>query len=299
LLDELRRDPGQPVRLVCAADSVYSFASAPGPDQPGRDARFRERQDLSILQRLGLVPGAIRPALDLFERLFQRIPEAAPICATGHGFSAIWQGCPCAQAGDYEKGIACGLAALLPMRSVAEKSQAKRASVAAIREATELAIRPHHLLCLSCFHRGRRAADIAPIEEDNLAEAIQAMQARPAIPVRLVRGCCMICPPCSRFEPSTNRCLGGSSMALRDQKKDLDVLCRLDLDFGDVLPARDLLRRLYRSVRSTTEICGNGDGIVRSPEWSVCGGSEGNPGYPLARAMGLGIEGASPDGNDE
>jgi hypothetical protein len=35
------------------------------------------------------------------------------------------------------------------------------------------------------------------------------------------------------------------SMALRDQKKDLDVLQKLGLKYGDTLPARRLLKRLY------------------------------------------------------
>ena len=150
LIARLRQDPAQPVRLVCAADSVYAFASS------GEAARSEEKRDLDILQRLGLVPGDTRPALDLLERLFQRIPDAVPIC-TGKPGSRVWQGCPQAHSGAYEAGIARGVAALLPLRSAEEKAQAKRDSVAAIRAAAELAIRPHHLLCLTCFHRGREA----------------------------------------------------------------------------------------------------------------------------------------------
>ena len=291
LLAQLRADPAQPLCLVCPTDSVYSYAN-PGifPAAPEENERFQERRDLTILQRLGLVPGDTRPAIDIFERLFERIPEAGPICSTGATHSPTWKGCPRANSGAYEEGIARGLATLLPSRTAEQKAKVKRISVDEILAANELAIRPHHLLCMTCFHCGREAEDIEPIQEDNLAEAIQAMQKRPDIPVRLVRGCCMICPPCSRYEPSTNRCLGGRSMALRDQKKDLDVLHRLDLDYDAALPARELLSRLY-SIRSTTEICGNGDGIARSPEWSICGGPEGNAGYPLARAMGLGVPG--------
>lgn len=279
VLAEIRADPSLPLRLVCGEH--LSLAE--------------EKRDLDVLQRLGLVPGDIRPALDLFERLFQRIPDAAPICAPGHSRSSAWEGCPRAPSGAYAAVVARGVSALLSLRSAAAKAQAKAASVAAIRTASELAIRPHHLLCLTCFHRGREAAAIAPIQEDNLAEVIQAMQANPAIPVRLVRGCCMVCPPCSRYEPRTNCCLGGNSMALRDQKKDLDVLYALGLEFGAVLPARDLLRQLYAAIRSTTQICGYGDGVARSPEWGVCGGPEGHPGYPLGRAKGLGVPGAMPD----
>jgi len=292
LLARLRDDPGQPVRLVCAADSVYAYARPEAAGASCGGARFQEKRDLDILQRLGLVPGDTRPAIDLFERLFLEIPEAGAICSGGD--APAWEGCPRAKSGDYEAGIARGLPALLPSRSAEEKAQVKEDTVAAILAADELTIRPHHLICMTCFHRGREADDVAPIQEDNLAEVIWAMRARPDIPVRLVRGCCMICPPCSRYEPATGHCLGGRSMALRDQKKDIDVLHKLGLDYGAVLLARDLLKRLYRAISSTTEICGYGDGMARSPEWSVCGGPEGKPGYRLARAMGLGVPGAAP-----
>ena len=100
----------------------------------------------------------------------------------------------------------------------------------------------------------------------------------------------MICPPCSHYEPKTNLCLGGQSMALRDQKKDLDVLQKLGLKYGDTLPARRLFKRLYERIPSTRDICGYGDGEERAPEWRICGDPEGNETYRKAREAKLGVK---------
>ena len=142
---------------------------------------------------------------------------------------------------------------------------------------------------MACFHGGR--TKLGPIAEDNLFEAIDVMQKSPRIPVRLVQGCCMICPPCSAYEPATNNCVAPSGMSLRDQKKDLDLLRLLNLKYGDVLPADELYRRVFAAVRSTREICGHGDGVMRGFEWTICGGPRGNPGYVKARAAALGLPG--------
>jgi hypothetical protein len=82
-------------------------------------------------------------------------------------------------------------------------------------------------------------------------------------------------------------------MGLRDQKKDLDVLQLLGLQYGDTLPARKLYERLFAAVEDTTQVCGYGDGVARSPEWSVCRGSEGSEQYHRARAARLGLPGSS------
>jgi hypothetical protein len=100
----------------------------------------------------------------------------------------------------------------------------------------------------------------------------------------------MICPPCASYDPASKLCLGGLSMALRDQKKDLDVLQKLGLKYGDTLPARKLYRLVFERIPSIRDICAYGDGEVRAPEWSICGSSQGNPPYQKARAARLGIE---------
>jgi hypothetical protein len=141
---------------------------------------------------------------------------------------------------------------------------------------------------MSCFY-GAHLDKLAPIKEDNLFEAIDAIHKNPDIPVTLIPGCCMICPPCSHYDPETNLCLGGRSMALRDQKKDLDVLQKLGLKYGDTLPARQLYELLYERIPSTRDICGWGDGEVRAREWSICGDPQGKETYRKARAAKLGI----------
>ena len=80
-------------------------------------------------------------------------------------------------------------------------------------------------------------------------------------------------------------------MALRDQKKDLDVLQLLDLTYGDVLPARELLGRLYANVHSTRQVCGYKDGILRAPEWRICSEPEGALRYDKGRAARIGVHG--------
>jgi hypothetical protein len=142
---------------------------------------------------------------------------------------------------------------------------------------------------MACFHGGRE--DLAPIAEDNLFEAIDVIQQNPDIPVTLVRGCCMICPPCSQYDPATGLCISPHAMGLRDQKKDLDVLQLLGLQYGVTLPARELYERLFEVVEDTTQVCGYGDGVARSPEWSVCRGPEGSEQYRRARAARLGLPG--------
>ena len=82
-------------------------------------------------------------------------------------------------------------------------------------------------------------------------------------------------------------------MGLRDDKKDLDTLRRLGLRYGDIVPARELLQKLFIAVKNTTEICGYGDGVERSREWRVCGGPTGKESFGRARQVGLGVNGVS------
>jgi hypothetical protein len=99
----------------------------------------------------------------------------------------------------------------------------------------------------------------------------------------------MICPPCHGYDPAGDRCIAGVGMALRDELKDLDVLQRLGMAYGDRLPARELFARLYERIPSTRVICGHGDGVYRGPEWRVCGEPEGDARYVKARDEGLGF----------
>ena len=287
LLAAMQKDPNMPVTLRANVDSVYRFQN-PGPadDTPGGKL-FNEKRDLDILQRLGLVPGSTRPALELFERLFKKLPTSEHICGLPEG-PETWRGCPAAGSGNYEKGLAKGLYSIFPHRDKAEKARAKTESVKAMYEADMLLIRPHHLLCMACFHAGRET--LKPIEADNLFEAVDIIQKNPGTPVKLIRGCCMICHSCDRYNPKTGLCSGGLGMNLRDQKKDLDTLRLLGLKYGDVLPARRLYELVFERIPSTRLVCAFGDGEVRGTEWSICSGPEGSERYVKARKCNLGID---------
>jgi hypothetical protein len=254
---------------------------------------YNDLRDLTVLQRLGSVPGNTLPAIDLFGSILDAIPSSQGICGYPESEAPGWPRCRFADSGNYERGVVSGIGAIVPERTAAEKQEAKNESADACYRAARLRIRPHHLLCLSCFHGGRSGETLVPIQEDNLCECIQAMQRNPDIPVELVRGLCMVCPPCSAYHACSNLCIGGSSMGLRDDKKDLDALRRLGLCYGDVVPARELLQSLYRAVKTTTEICGYGDGLERSREWRVCGGATGKEPFIRARHAGLGVNGVS------
>ncbi len=295
ILAAVRNEPIRPVRLRCHSDSVYRYQNpGRGDDTPEGDL-FNEKRDLDIIQKLGLAPGDTRPAIDMFERLLKSVPTAMAICGYQTTTSEAWRGCARAALGDYEKGRTLGIRAIIPPREDKDKAQAKETSVEAIQQADVLLIRPHHLMCMSCFHGGK--AELAPIVEDNLYEAIDAVQKSPAIPIKLVRGCCVICPPCSHYDPESTLCIGGRSMALRDQKKDLDVLQKLGLEYGATLPAKELFALLYERIPSTRLVCAWGDGEARSPEWSVCGDPEGREPYEKAREAMLGIVDSSGSGH--
>jgi len=286
----IRKNPVMPIRLYCNTYTIFRFQNPQHDEDTPGGRLFNEKRDLDILQRMGLVPGDTRPAIDLFARLLDSVPTAEGICG-GEQTGREWKGCPRAHSGFYEKGHALGLQAVVPGRTEEEMARTKRESVEEMYRSKELRIRPHHLMCMTCFHGGK--SKLAPIKADNLFEAIDIIQKSPDIPVRLIEGCCMICPPCKSYHPATALCIGGQSMGLRDQKKDLDVLRRLGLKYGDLLPARRLYRLLFEKIHSTTEICGYGDGIERSHEWRVCCGPDGSAGYVKAREANLGIEGGS------
>ena len=289
ILAAVRSDRKTPIRLRCNVDTVYRYQNPGAGEDTPEGELFNAKRDLDVIQKLGLVPGDARPAVDMFERLLANVPTAKGICGYGTVTAETWRGCARAERGSYEKGHALGINAILPPRDEQEKADFKKTSAAAVYRAETLRIRPHHLMCMSCFY-GARMDKLAPIKADNLFEAIDVIQKSPDVPVTLVAGCCMICPPCSHYEPETNLCLGGRSMALRDQKKDLDVLEKLGLKYGDTLPARKLYELLYERISSTRDVCGYGDGEERAPEWRICGDPEGNETYRKARAAKLGIK---------
>lgn len=291
-----RKNPILPLTLRCNVSSIFRYQNPGRAEDTPEGPLFNDRRGLHILHKLGMVPGDTRPAIMLFKHILNSIETGEGICDGGRSDSDVWREQSDVTAEDYAKGRALGLDAIIPPRSDEEMARVKIESAKVTIEADHLYLRPHHAMCMSCFY-GRRlnaGEPLAPIAPDNLYEAIVAIHRNPEIPVTLVQGPCMICPPCHGYDPDTNLCIAPVSMGLRDEKKDLDVLFRLNLEYGDTLPAREYFRRLYDEIHSTTEICGNGDGVARLPEWSVCGGPAGDPGYVRARKERLAIPGLCP-----
>jgi len=287
IVKKVQENPYVPLQLFCNVKSIYSYQN-PGTeyDTPEGDL-FNKKRDLDILQKLGLVPGDMRPAYEMFFRVYNNIPSSLDICSYRDETSTVWNGCRLAKTGNYEEGISMGIKAIFPERSACSMKEAKQISVKEIYEATLLRIRPHHLMCMACFHAGQ--SKLEPIEEDNLFEAIDVIRKNPLIPVELIAGPCMICPPCECYRPAHNLCVSGSGMGLRDEKKDLDVLQILGLKYGDIRPAKELYQLLFSRVPSTTMVCGYRDGVLRAPEWRVCRGPSGSEQYVKARKANLGI----------
>lgn len=282
----IRETPNIPIRLVCNVDGLYRYQNPGRTMDSTGGCLFNEKRDLDILQKMGMSPGDTRPARDLIERLLRSVKTVRDICGdAGLRASPAWRGCPLAGSGAFEREHAKAFTKLIPERSAREKATAKQCSAAAIYRAKRLSIRPHHLMCMACFY-SRQA--FVPIAEDNLFEVLDVMRKKPDIPVTLVRGCCMICPPCSAYDSATGLCIGGHGMGLRDQKKDLDVLRRLGLNYGDTLPAKVLYQRLFRRIRSAKEICGFQDGIERGEAWTICD-TIAKRAYERSRVSGMGV----------
>lgn len=289
ILHEIRRNPCLPVRVRCNVDSTYSFQCPGNSENTPEGDLFNVRRDLEILMRLGLMPGATWVASDLVRRLYAEIRSCRDICDVSGPASAYWRGCARAASGFFEKGIALGVRVFLPGRSSEEMKRVKRESAQAINDASLLRIRPHHLMCMTCFHG--RMPILKPIEPDNLYELIAAIHRNPRIPITLTKGCCMVCPPCPEYHPETEQCLGYCAMSLRDERKDLEVLMRLGMNYGDTLPAAELFSRLFAAIATTVDVCGNHGEPVCGPAWKTCGGPEGKDAYLRGRAAGIGIPG--------
>ncbi len=282
VLGRVKADPTVSLRLTSDADRIRHYtAVAPGPlTEDQRLAVFNRKRDLDILQRLGLAPGDTRRARYLYTLLFERVETPVGICAYD---TPGWSGCELARSGAYEQVRQQNWQAVVYARSVEEMAEYRRVNVAGIEAAERLFLRPHHLMCMSCW-LGRGGS--GERGNDTIGELYQKIIDYPNIPVTLVEGPCMACDCCDGFHPPTGRCVHDCGL-VRDYKKDLDVFCKLGLFPGDTLPARELVERLYATILDTTEVCGYGDGQVTSHEWSICHGPTGSEGYRVARARGL------------
>ncbi len=178
-LDELQKriaaNPFCVLKLRCDVESTFRFQNPGGADDTPEGKSFNRRRDLTVLQRLGLLPGAEVPACDLLRHLARPnvgIAAVRDICCFEHVTAPVWQGCRHGDSGNYERGFAKAIDVLMPGRDLATREACKKATADAMYQRRVLQIRPHHLLCMACFTANCRPGDNAPILEDNLYEAV-------------------------------------------------------------------------------------------------------------------------------
>lgn len=270
--------PGVYERIVADPDICLTLTAAfdcrGGPFQfPREDNAYQRRMDLHVLQRLGLAPGDGRSARELFRRASDGIASLDGICVFEHP-TETWPSWPEEAVQAYLRG----LQQPLPDPQTPEQmQQAKAASVAEIEACDSLCLRPHHLMCITCFYGGGATG---PIQVDNLWEPLARIKQDPQVKITLVEGDCMVCPPCPGYDHRSGACI--RVCGLKDRRKDLDTLQLLDLLPGDTLPARDLFARYIERIPHVRAVCDFGEGQI--PEWLSCGGSfSGNYEKGLAR----------------
>jgi len=209
----------------------------------------QRKRDLDILHAMGETPETVRTAKIWTELLREYIPDCTSICAPYETQTGIWQNCPNAK----EKYYSQGLAAICPPRDAKEKACAKSCSCQALADAKAVSVRAHHLMCMICVLGGPNPNE--PLEEDNLVELWGKIRENPEIPITLLEGpgACVVCPPCYAFDPESRLCF--VSCSLRDRKKDLDVFAKLGLQPGDTLSAREILRKIYQTIKTVEGIC--------------------------------------------
>jgi hypothetical protein len=283
VLDKVRTDPTTTIRLESNVDEIPHFTSLGPTDHASPDTQdvLNRKRDLDVLQRLGLVPGDTRRARYLYELLFSCIGTTDNICSYN---TAGWQGCSLAHSGAYEKVQVQGWKAVVYNRSDQECEEYRQRNVELIKNNNGLFVRPHHLMCLSCWYGDGKELSARP--NDSIFEIWQRIRNEPDISITLVEGTCMACDCCDGFHPPTGRCVHSCGL-IRDYKKDLDCFQKLGLMPGTSIKAREFFSLLYERIPSTRDICAYGDGIVRSNEWLICSSPDGNPGYAKARLTGI------------
>lgn len=284
IIGRLKVDPTTSIRLVTDVDEIPRYTRLKKEDHasPDREDVLNRKRDLDVLQRLGLAPGDTRRARYLYELLFARVNTTLNLCSYN---TPGWEGCELAKSGAYEKIHSKGWQAVVYLRSKDEMAEFRRLNVNDINTLPGLFIRPHHLMCLSCWYDGGKG-QISSSGDNTLFEIWQRIKSDPEIPVTLVEGTCMACDCCDGFHPKNGRCVHSCGL-IRDYKKDLDVFQKMGLMPGATMKAREVFAMLFDKVTSTREICAFGDGIVRSEEWKMCSDPLGNPSYSRTRITGI------------
>lgn len=272
--EAIRKNPNIPITLACSAGPLYSYQESGTEEDTPEGEEFNRKRDLDVLQILGLAPGCTLPARALFKTLLMGVSTTSGICAYDKAIGKAWQGCPKAASGNYERGFEKGINALISPRTDEEMAKEKEKSVEALNSAEVVTVRPHILVCAVCqYGDGIRP----PYKEDNLPELLQIILTKnPDILIKFVPGAdWMICAPCPGRIPELGCCshVWGNG-ELDSQKRDLDVLQKLGMQFGDTIKARDLYRLIFERITTKygiPEVCLKYN-AQPSVWWDECGG---------------------------
>ena len=165
---------------------------------------------------------------------------------------------------------------LIIPRTKEERAEAKKKSLEAMRHADAIPVRPHILVCAVCqYGEGSRP----PYETDNLPEMLQFILKNPNARIKMADNAdWMMCAPCPSMQKHAMYdfpvCVNGNGCAgLTSQLRDVRVLQTLGLQYGNVVNARELYRKILRRITSTVPICGTISQGVHKPSvwWSECG----------------------------
>jgi hypothetical protein len=307
-INSIRKNPDIPVTLHCNAGDTFAYQD-PGPaDDTHGNAEFNRKRDLEILQRLDLPPGITLPARIILHRIWDRIESVSGICDGEVVTSNVNIGCPKANSGFYEKGREISLLyavpdcgsqlifseadlpqaryALLVPRTKEERAEAKSRSLETMYRAEVISVRPHILMCAVCQYGGGIRP---PLETDNLPEMLQLILKNRNSKILIAEAAdwmmCAPCPSMNKFNACVNiKGHGGLSNQLRDVR----VLQKLGLNYGDIINAQELYRIILKHIPSSSAICGSISKGVREPSvWDDgCGHlSEGSPDYVKGREL--------------
>ena len=282
LLECVRKTPNMPLTLRCNVGGVFAYQAAGIADDTPEGAEYNVKRDLEILHKLNLIPGCVLPARVIFNRVLERIETVSGICGYPSVTSDAWQGCPRADSGSYEKGREKGIEAIIRPRAEDEMRKGKAESLEAMYKAEAISVRPHILLCAICQYGGGIRP---PFPEDNLPELIELILKRPHTRITLAPYAdWMMCAPCPDRAPKLNACVNNKgSGGLPNQMRDLRVLQKLGLTYGDTLEGGDLYELILERIPGTLEICGL-EHSKPSVWWTGCGAPTVNSeGYDRGR----------------
>ncbi|MBU0715711.1 MAG: hypothetical protein KJ964_10190 [Verrucomicrobia bacterium] len=122
-----------------------------------------------------------------------------------------------------------------------------------------LTVRPYQLLCIVCSLGESDSAQSDP----RLKEISERIRANPDMPIAL---------RCNAADEFSYQAVGPRNDTREgmefNRKRDMDILQRLDLAPGSILPARIILGRLLKAISSVSGICGYA--TVTSEAWRGC-----------------------------